>query len=401
MHIELHHSFFSPIRGGQETRMHALAQEFINGGHRVTVVAPVDGVSQKDIYESKGIQFLLHQPWRARAPKSLIEPVLYARNLAAFLKNEHDPNPPDLVLCFSYVYAATAKKVWPSSPVGYLAGAAIWDWHSSLHGHRKFPSRMFLYAKQPAALCIERLAMMRAEKIYVEGQMLRQRLLKFHPGSGDRIAILPAPVDTNRFVPCVETRRRFRQELQIAEDTQVILAVGRLDRNKNFGTLIHAASLLADGNWLVLIVGEGWEGDSLRNLSSSLGLGKKVKFLGRRNDIEAVYSGSDIFAHPTVLESYGNVVLEAMATALPCIVSNGRNIGISYDLTDGVDALLVNPNGPHAWATRIELLMKDEQLSRRLGHEARGFCEARPCWKDVAATLVRDLVNSGASRRTK
>ncbi|MHB8525018.1 MAG: glycosyltransferase family 4 protein [Candidatus Acidiferrales bacterium] len=401
MHIELHHSFFSPIRGGQETRMHALAREFINGGHRVTVVAPLDGVSQKEIYESKGIQFLLHQPWRSRAPKSLIEPVLYARNLAAFLKREHEANPPDLVLCFNYLYAATAGKVWPGSPVGYLAGATIWDWHSSLQGHRKLSFRMFLYAKRPAALCLERLAMVRAEKVYVEGQMLRQRLLKFHPGSGDKISILPAPVDTNRFAPCMETRRRFRQELHIAEDTQLILAVGRLDRNKNFGTLIHAASLLADGNWLVLIVGEGWEGDSLHNLSSSLGLDKKVKFLGRRNDIEAVYSGSDIFAHPTVLESYGNVVLEAMATALPCVVSNGPAVGISYELTDGVNVLLVNPNDAHAWAAQINLLMKDAQLSSRLGHEARGFCEGRPAWKDVAATLVSDLVNSGASRRTK
>ena len=376
--------------------MHALAQEFINGGHRVTVVAPVDGVSQKETYESKGIEFLLHPSFRTRAPKSLIEPALYARKLARFLITKHDPCPPDLVLCFQYTYAATAKRVWPGTPVGFLAGAAAWDWHSSLYGHRNALFRMLLYSKLPAALRVERLAMSRAEKVYVEGNMLSQRLLKFHPGWKNKIGILPAPVDTNRFAPSAETRCRLRKELQIAEQTKVILAVGRLDRNKNFETLIRAASILACGNWLVLIAGEGWNGDSLRNLSSSLGLNERVKFLGRRNGIEAVYSASDIFAHPTVLESYGNVVLEAMASALPCIVSNGRRVGISYDLTNGTNALLVDPNDPHAWATQIELLMKDGNLSHRLGQEGRRFCEVRPQWKDIAATLLNDLVNRGA-----
>lgn len=394
MRIELHHSFFAPVRGGQETRMHALTREFLRIGHRVTVVAPTEGVDRRDVYESDGIRFSLHPPFRMRPPKSLIEPELYARALTRFLRERDDLQPPDLVLSFNYIYVVGAKRAWPKTPIVFLPGATIWDWQSSLRGNRDPFSRVLLYSKLPAALYSERLATFHANRICVEGQLLRRRLVRFHPASESKISILPAPVDTFRFGPSKAQREKIRRELQISAETKVILGVGRLDRNKNFDTLIRAARLIRGEGWLLLIVGKGLESENLRSLSGSLGIREKVRFLENRPDIDAIYSGCDVFAHPSVLESYGYVVLEAMATGLPCIVSNGRGVGISYELTDGVNALLATPRSPREWAARIELLMKNPQLSRKLGEEARRFCEARPHWKDIALALTNDLLNS-------
>jgi glycosyltransferase involved in cell wall biosynthesis len=197
-------------------------------------------------------------------------------------------------------------------------------------------------------------------------------------------------VDTLRFKPSESRRKQIRERLGLGHATKIILAVGRLHWNKNFSTLIDAVAMLRMSDWLLLIVGQGSEEERLRDRVKTRGLSEHVKFLKSSSEMECIYAGADMFAHPALLEPYGNVVLEAMASGLPCIVSPGDHIGVSCELTDGANALTANPRDPQEWASKIARLLNDANLSANLSEEARRFCEDRPGWPILTSRLLEE-----------
>src|ERR1700733_10063893 len=98
MRIELQHSFFSPILSGQERRIHILCDELLSRGLSVSVCTSREGVDEVERYEKKGLRLFTHPSFFSRKPKSLLDPILYARQLEALLRNRHEDEVPDLVL---------------------------------------------------------------------------------------------------------------------------------------------------------------------------------------------------------------------------------------------------------------------------------------------------------------
>jgi glycosyltransferase involved in cell wall biosynthesis len=233
-------------------------------------------------------------------------------------------------------------------------------------------------AKGPAMYYVERAALNLADVVCVEGEFLKDRLLHYHRFARRKMLIISPPIDILRFRPRADVRDTVRGEMGLSGTTQLILGVGRLDANKNFVTLVRAASQLTPGGWRMAIAGTGREEQRLRTLIKGCSLSDCVELLGHRDNIEALYAGADIFAHPTVLDSYGNTVLEAMASRLPCVVSNGPKVGIARELQDGTNAVLANPRKPAHWAACLERLIHDRALRQHLGANARTFCEKQP-----------------------
>ncbi len=402
MIVELQHSFFSPILAGQERRMHALAREFLRRGCNVTVCTSVDGVDAPQSYEGQGIRIVTHPPFfSAGRFRQLLDPVLYPRRVQEFLATRPVREAPDLVLAFNIYYAAAAKRAWPRVPVGYLSGSAIWDWYSQLYGDRKGLVRLAFLVKKVLAAIVEKRSLRLADKTFVEVKALARRLEHFHFGIASKIEVLPTPVDVARFGPSFERRQQIRSQLGITEGVRVILCVGRLQWNKNYGTLIRAVARLQQRNWLLLILGQGEERRDLENLARTLHVDDRARFLGSRADMEAVYAGADIFAHPALVEMWGNVVLEAMASKLACVVSPGEYVGISSQLSDGVNALLANPSDPQDWSDKIARLLADPGLAERLGREARSFCERCGSWPSFVGDVLRGLGIQGPNHESE
>jgi glycosyltransferase involved in cell wall biosynthesis len=232
--------------------------------------------------------------------------------------------------------------------------------------------------------------MLSADRIFLESLLLKERFLQFHPNAAEKIALSPAPVDTTRFRWSSAVRCSERFKLSIPESTKLLLAVGRLDRNKNFLTLIHAVSLLKNRECLLLIVGVGSEKLELQKQAKLAGVGDRVRFIDSYSGMERLYAAADVFAHPALLEAYGYVILEAMASGLPCIVSPAANVGLSRDLTDGVNAFFADPRAPWDWADKIARLLDDATLSANLGEGARRFCEHRSGWPNLTSRLLEE-----------
>ena len=115
------------------------------------------------------------------------------------------------------------------------------------------------------------------------------------------------------------------QELEKARvlegfEGKIITCVARLEAQKNYETLIKAMNHLK--GCTLLIVGEGSKRKELENLVEEEGLTEKVKFLGNRSDVPSILKRTDVFVLPSKTEGMSNALLEAMALAKPCVVSN-------------------------------------------------------------------------------
>jgi glycosyltransferase involved in cell wall biosynthesis len=238
---------------------------------------------------------------------------------------------------------------------------------------------------------MERQAIKLADKIFIESNLLIKRFEQFHPGVQKKVSVFRTPVDIARFSPSRSRREEARKELEISADMKVIVAVGRLQWNKNFATLIRAASLLKTKNWLLVVVGQGPEKQALDKLALSLKIADRVRFIGSRSDMERIYAAADVFAHAALMEPYGNVVLEALATGLPCVVSPENYIGVSDELTDEVEALFADPKDPTEWTVKMDLLLGHRQLAARLARRARLFCEQRAQWVAITEGLLGEF----------
>jgi glycosyltransferase involved in cell wall biosynthesis len=391
IHVEIHHSFFSPVKSGMERRMQGFATELIRLGCEVTVCVPSDGIDDVETYEKRGYKIVRHPPLFSRKLGALLDPLIYARRLEKFLKRWRCDRRPDLVLSFNYIYAVAAKRAWRHVPVAYLPGSTVWDWYVWLYRRGSVAERFLLIPKGLAGLWIERDALKLADKTYVESPRLRERLLAFHPGLRAKIRLIVAPVDATRFRPSPEKRDRIRRELDVPERTKVILGVGRLDWNKNFSTLIQAVAQLKTIDWLLLIIGQGTQRERLLQLAKARRVADRVRFIDLHPEMDSVYAGADIFVHPALVESAGYVVLEALATGLPCVVSPPKYVAVSNELTEGINALFADPTNSCDWASKIDRLLGDSQLAENLGREARKFCERRESWAAMATFLLKEF----------
>lgn len=151
-----------------------------------------------------------------------------------------------------------------------------------------------------------------------------------HAGYGytrSQFRVIPNGIDLGLFRPDPEARAAIRSELGIAEDTRVIGMVARLHPQKDHANFFEAASRLLHTHPGVVFVlcGLGLDTEDLQLVAKlrSLGLERHVHLLGLRSDVARIMSGLDIHTLSSSFgEGFPNVIGEAMASGVPCVVTN-------------------------------------------------------------------------------
>ncbi|TRZ67344.1 MAG: glycosyltransferase, partial [Comamonadaceae bacterium] len=170
-----------------------------------------------------------------------------------------------------------------------------------------------------------------------------------------------------------ETRQAARQKHGLPQEASLLLFVGNDFVKKGLPTLLSSLKKLPEKTHLV-VVGNSEGVQAMQRLAQLNGLTQRVHFLGSLADMESAYQAADLLVHPTLEDSYGMVVLEAMAHGLPVVVSASPYSGIAQDLTDGVNALLLkNPKDEEVLATAIGSLLGDANFSEKLSKNAAAF----------------------------
>lgn len=148
-------------------------------------------------------------------------------------------------------------------------------------------------------------------------------------------------------------------------DAPLLLAMGRLHENKAFDVLLRALVRLPDV-WL-WIAGEGPEAASLSTLAADLGVADRVRFLGWRDDSDALMQACDLFVCPSRHEPLGNIVLEAWAAKKPVVAAAAA--GPVSLIGDNAAGLIVPLDDPDGLAGGIRTLLADPADAERLANE--------------------------------
>ncbi len=158
-----------------------------------------------------------------------------------------------------------------------------------------------------------------------------------------------------------------RGELDTPLHAPLLLAMGRLHKNKAFDVLLRALADLPDAYlWLA---GEGEERAALQALADSLGVARRVRFLGWRHDREALVAACDVYVVPSRHEPFGNVILDAWGAGKPLVASNAQGPG-QY-VVEGESGILVPVEDHRALAGAIREVLRLPELAQRLGEAGR------------------------------
>jgi glycosyltransferase involved in cell wall biosynthesis len=177
----------------------------------------------------------------------------------------------------------------------------------------------------------------------------------------------PARVRTiHNAVDISEVQRRAVEPTTLELVGPYVIGVGRLERQKGFDVLLRAfaQSRLRDTHRLVLI-GEGSHGGALEALARELGVQQRLVLPGWQDNPWSLMRRADLFVLPSRWEGFGNVVIEAMASGVPVIVSD-CSYGPKEIVRDGQDGLVVPTEDVAATCVAIERVSQDAALRERL-----------------------------------
>lgn len=145
-----------------------------------------------------------------------------------------------------------------------------------------------------------------------------------------RITVIPRGRSSELLgAPDVDRRRSVRAGLGLADDTPVVLNVGRQDHQKGQADLVRAFAAVRDELPDAVLLVAGREGDATGEIAAAVaatGMGDAVRFLGHRTDVYDLYVATDVFAFPSYYEGLGCSLIEAMGLGAPIVGSDAAAI---------------------------------------------------------------------------
>lgn len=203
-----------------------------------------------------------------------------------------------------------------------------------------------------------------------------------------RMGVLRRGIDKELFNPLQRDRAWLRQRFGVPQDRLVVLYVGRLSEGKNVCVAAEAVAKLVESGLPVHFICAG-QGPQMKTIVDRLGANVSCPGTVLGEDLARLYASADIFALPSEIEVYANVVQEALSSGLPTLLAQSG--GMRRLITHGVTGIVVPGSTPEAWAQEIKALCLDANKRASLSQAARMHAEnTMPDWYDV---LNEDLLS--------
>jgi glycosyltransferase involved in cell wall biosynthesis len=236
----------------------------------------------------------------------------------------------------------------------------------------------------------ERAVLSVAAAVITTSAWTRRRLLELYGLSPDRVHVAEPGVDAADLATGTATG-------------EALLCVAAVTFDKGHDVLLDALTTMTDLSWRCVCVGS-LERDpafveALRRRTLDGGLGDRVCFAGPRTgaDLDRTYAAADVMVLASRAETYGMVVIEALARGLPVVATDvgGLTEAVGRDTAATRTGLLVPPDDPAALGAALRAWLGDAELRRQLRH---GACERRKSlstWSTTTSVIARVL--AGAS----
>jgi glycosyltransferase involved in cell wall biosynthesis len=213
-------------------------------------------------------------------------------------------------------------------------------------------------------------AMRAADQVLCNGQVVKQQLVGGRR-LGQPVSVICNGVDADHFRPMPQLRAGARARLGFSDEHFVVGTIGNIRPVKNIPFLLRAMTRIAAAtpHARLLGVGGGPQLDEMKTLAQSLGLRDRAVFTGLVKDVRPMLAAMDAFVLCSHHEGNPNVVLQAMATALPVVsVTVGE---VPFVIENGRSGLLVAPGDEDAFVDAISRLASDPGRCRAIGDAAR------------------------------
>ncbi|HEX8438286.1 glycosyltransferase [Archangium sp.] len=213
-----------------------------------------------------------------------------------------------------------------------------------------------------------------ADHVVANAEAIRRMLVEEEGMSADKVSVIPNGLDVARFDARV--REGLKAPLPDTRGAPVVVHVANMNHPvKRQEDLLRALAMVRLKGLVLhaFLVGDGPRRPELERMAKELGLTDTVHFLGHRADVPALYARADFGVLCSTAEGMSNAVMEGMAAGLPMVVTR---VGGNPELVaDGERGLVVPPLQPQAMSEAFQRLLKDRELGRRMGAEARAFVE--------------------------
>lgn len=372
MKILLVTSRFYPHQGGVEQAVLNLAKSFQNLGHQVFIVtarAPrsllsgevTSGVLIKRLF--LGLPFRSFRSTLVFAPfffLTIIKTIKLIKTIKIDVINLHFVDDAGFYALVVSVLTGTKLVV-------------------SLHGNdvEKFPQELAW------SRFILKLVLNRAFKVVVNSNYLFNKLKELVPGVSKKVVVIGNGINLSEF-------QNISPYSSDSSYSTYVLGLGRLVSKKGFSILLQAwAKLPADFPYKLIIAGDGEERLALAKLTKSLNLTNKVTFLGAVTHETALqlFKGAKLYVLPSLLEPFGIVLLEAMASGCPILASNTG--GVPDLVKEDETGALFRTGDADELARKLVDLVSDEAKMVRLTENALNFVKYFS-W-DTVATKYLDI----------
>jgi glycosyltransferase involved in cell wall biosynthesis len=359
MRVALFTECYHPIVNGVVVSVSIFARELVKQGHEIHIYAPAY-LGHRDIEPN------VHRLYSLPSPRSLYYPLAIPFG-TTFVDRTFSDHPPDLLHAnHPFLTGREARRL-----ARRLDRPLVFTYHTIIRDYAH-------YVPLPGAL-VRRLAVSvsrrfsnSADCVIAPTRAVSELLRSY--GVTQRIEVIPTGIDLDQVDGT--PRRPARARFGVPEGAPLVCYSGRIAREKNLGTLLRSFQGVkaAFQEAHLLLVGGGPGEEECRARIASLGLEDRVHLTGylSRGEVFDCLADSDVFVFPSLTDTQGLVVLEAMALGCPCVAL--RSGAVEDILRHDEDGLLVEPTA-EALAAGIGRVLESEDLRGRLAGQARRRAE--------------------------
>lgn len=194
--------------------------------------------------------------------------------------------------------------------------------------------------------------------------------------SAEKMHVVYNCIDLDTYRPDAAAQRSVRDELEIRDTTFLWVAVGRIEEQKDYPTLLKAVDQIPQQRVHVAVAGKGSLEDKVHSIQERLGLSSRVSFLGVRRDVPRLLAAADGLVLSSISEGLPNVVMEALASATPVVATDVG--GVTELVQDKKTGFVVSPRDPSCLAQAMEELMNvPDDRRAAMGREGREWIRAK------------------------
>jgi UDP-glucose:(heptosyl)LPS alpha-1,3-glucosyltransferase len=366
MRIALITRRFDPAGGGTERDLTITARLLSRAGHRITIYAAELRASSDE--------WTLRQVAAPRLGRAL-GLLWFARAAGAAARRDGV----DLVLSFARVVDADILRSGGGAHSSYVRAARQWQTAPARLAMRLSPYHRVQIMVERAGYNSPRLRRAVAVSDLVRADLMRTFALASSPA-----VTLYNGVEIDRFTPAHDMAERagIRRELGVGDAQPAVMFIGNGFARKGLRFLIEAWPAIG-GHAQLIVVGTDQAAASYERFARRLGVSDRVKFLGRRIDVDRLIRGADAFALPSLFEPFGNVAMEAMASGVPVLTS--AQCGVAEVVPESMRSFVVNdPTDRTELTERMNALI---EAAPRLRAAARAAAE-QFTWQRYASELL-------------